>query len=458
MARLFINLFFIIIICFTLAVMPINTEILSLFNIEDIFSSDFEETPIIEDSKDDFKPTYSLKYSLDKERIYNPKEETITLITNIPKSKESNFDFKDIELSFYKNNQIYQIFSFDSFVTDYKIDYNDDLVQVIYSVNIDDNFLNLEHDGFYNIEFTFKDKTLSTNEFLKVGYRNNLNYITSGKLVNDGKFTYKTFFLNEDKTQLVPLYFSVDYPESITIEVRNRLYDIPPTDSGLSLESVIPQKSSVMKLDREHYGVFFSSYELNKMNLDNSRVKLMTNSLIQSLTRLPHISKLSFFVDEKQVEGSLFDFDLTKVYENSKSSYVYLTENTSSNKSYLVPIAIKADNIYDEVWTIFESLKTGKVGDDRFIEILSPEIEINNFVIDGTTITVDFNEEFLNTYKDSKDYELLMINSILYSLTSIENINKVNFTVNGEDVLSIGGYDFSEPVGTPPYINYIGEF
>ncbi len=291
-----------------------------------------------------------------------------------------------------------------------------------------------------------------------MAYRPTIDYVDNGSPQNNGNFIYKTFFKNEAGTELVPTYFSVKYPESITIEVRNRLYNPPPLGYGLSSEAVIPARSSVSKLGDKYYGVFLYTDEINKVIENNEEAQLAVDALVQSLVRLPHISRLSLFVDDAQLPGTFYDIDLTTIYEQSTSSAVYLSEMSSTNKRYLIPIQLSEANVYDEITALFNTLKTGFIDDKQWIQMIPPEVEMIGFTIEGTTVTADFNEAFLNSYKDEPEYQRMMINSLLYSFTSNPNISKVQITVNGQVITNYGGYDFTEPQLEPSYINFIGEY
>lgn len=456
--RLFINLFFIVIVCFTLAVLPINTAALDLFDFEGLFSN--KEPEIVDETPVDeaFIAEYTVIYENIDSRLYNPNDMKVTLKTNIPKSYENNYDFNDITLTLYQNDNIFQILNSDKVVSNSQVTYENDLITVNYTLTFDYYALELNRDGFFDAEINFDASKNITSKVYQLAYRPDIDYVDNGSAQNNGNFIYKAFFNNESETHLVPLYFSVKYPESITVEVRNRLYNPPPLGYGLSENAIIPERSNISKIGDKHYGVFLYTDEINKMIETKEQAQLAIDALVKSLTRLPHITKLTIFVDDVQVEGSLFDIDLKTIYEKTDETYVYLTEINATTKRYLIPIEISEANVYDEILSIFNVLKTGYIDNKQWVQIIPPEVEMDTFMIEGTTITADFNEAFLNTYADQPEYRRLMINSILYSFTSNPNINKVLITVKGQPVTDFGGYDFTEPQSEPAYINFIGDY
>lgn len=458
MTRLFINLFFIVILCFTLAVLPINTAALELFDLDSLFSN--EETEVDEPLPLDvtFVPKYTAVFETATERITNPSMLHVTLESNIPKEQEANYNFDDITITLYQNDDIFQILTAEKIVANKTITYKNNLITVDYDLTLDYYELQLSRDGFFDAEIGFnKDKEI-TSKMYQLAYRPTIEYVNNGKAQNNDNFIYKAFFKNESGTHLLPLYFSVKYPESITVEVRNRLYNPPPLGNGLSNLSVIPKKSNISKIGTQHYGVFLSSSEIKKVIENKEQAELAIDALVKSLTRLPHIDKLSIFVDNLQVEGTLFDIDLTTIYEKTVETYVYLSEINASSKRYLIPVVINEDNIYDEILSIFNILKTGLIDNKQWMQIIPPEVEMDSFLIEGTTITADFNSAFLESYKYQPEYRRLMINSILYSFTSHANISKVLITVEGEIVTDYAGYNFTEPQLEPAYINFVGEY
>jgi len=456
--RLFINLFFIVILCFTLAVLPINTAALELFDLDNLFSN--EEPEVVDEVPVDvtFVPEYKAIFETATERISNPSSLHVTLETNIPKEQEINYNFDDITMTLYQNDDIFQILNAEKIVSNSMITYNNDMITVDYDITLDFYDLQLSRDGFFDAEIGFNDDKGITSQTYQLTYRPTIEYVNNGTAQNNGNFIYKAFFKNESGTHLVPLYFSVKYPESITVEARNRLYNPPPLGYGLSKSNIIPERSNVAKIGTKHYGVFLSSSEINKVIENKEQAKLAIDALVKSLTRLPHIEKLSIFVDDLQVEGTLFDIDLTTVYEKNDETYVYLSEINATSKRYLIPVPIYEDNIYDEILSIFNILKTGFIDNKQWMQIVPPDVEMNTFLIEGTTITADFNDAFLESYKYQPEYRRLMINSILYSFTSHPNISKVIITVNGEIVTDYAGYDFTEPQLEPAYINFVGEY
>lgn len=458
MSRLLINLFFIVIICITLAAMPINTEILDMFDFGDLFSKEKpqEETPEKEDEIVTFEPafTYTLSPSNDK-RFYNPTTMTLDLTTNISLDLEANYDYNTLELVLYKNDTIYQTFAFDKFVTNHTKTYVDDLLNVQYTINLGLDHLLLDKTGFYTgvIRSKSDDKQLAYAD---------LAYLTDFSLVapsaTNTYYAYTAYFYNEAKTHTVPLSMNMPYAASPTLDVRNSLYQVPNAESGLALQSVIPNQTSIARLSEGHYGLYMFSNEIEAFMTTEAEAALAIEALTKTMLTMPHINKVSIFVDYVQTQGALFNIDLTKVYEASTQAQVYLPQLTSNNKAYLLPVALSAQDVNGAIFEIIDTLKHDTVEGQNFLQVLPPEVELNTILLEGTNITLDFNGAFLEVYPSFEAKQSLMIHSLLYSVTSLETIETMSITIDGSPLTNYGGFDFTSPLVPLEFINYIGQF
>lgn len=59
--------------------------------------------------------------------------------------------------------------------------------------------------------------------------------------------------------------------------------------------------------------------------------------------------------------------------------------------------------------------------------------KINKVERVGDTLIIDFSEEFINNHKGSEIEEKITINSILKTITQLNEINKIKILINGEE-------------------------
>lgn len=114
---------------------------------------------------------------------------------------------------------------------------------------------------------------------------------------------------------------------------------------------------------------------------------------------------------------------------NLANSSIYLLDDNN----LLVKVKILLDNkdMKDNVMYIIDNLTVNE--NNKFSSSLSGIIpsktKVNKIEIIDDTINIDFNNKILDI---DKDISIKMIESLVFSLTEIKNINKVNISVNNE--------------------------
>lgn len=128
---------------------------------------------------------------------------------------------------------------------------------------------------------------------------------------------------------------------------------------------------------------------------------------------------------EKTLETNL-EFEYVTDLANSS---IYLLDKNN----YLVKTKVLLDNELqeDNIKSIINNLTVNN--NNKFTDSLSGIIpkntKLNNIIIENDLLTLDFSKEFLNI---KKGLEEKLIESIVYSLTEIEDITKINITVESK--------------------------
>lgn len=125
---------------------------------------------------------------------------------------------------------------------------------------------------------------------------------------------------------------------------------------------------------------------------------------------------------EEEIQYVNKDIETHNIYLLDSNNYLAKTKImiTSTSKKELATELIEAliidSKIQDRIPNGFKSL-------------INSNTKINNITIDENVIKIDFNEEILNT---NIDIEEKIIESIVFTLTEIDNIDKVIIFINGE--------------------------
>jgi germination protein M len=134
--------------------------------------------------------------------------------------------------------------------------------------------------------------------------------------------------------------------------------------------------------------------------------------------------------NEKNAEYDLSTDNLEYVYSN-KTETIYLLDSND----YIARTTIKGCdcNTEEEAKDVIEGLTIGgeksNIIPNGFRSILPSGTEVISLNLDNKTLTINFSKELLDI---NSDYEEKMLESIIYTLTSIDGIDKVIIQVEGE--------------------------
>lgn len=150
--------------------------------------------------------------------------------------------------------------------------------------------------------------------------------------------------------------------------------------------------------------------------------------MISSLAALMLL--IIYLIPDNKKEINLSNNGIEYVYDNIKST-IYLVDsddyvartNISSCKCEGVD---KAKDLIQGL--IIEGAKSNIIP-NGFRSIIPPGTTVNNIELNDRVITIDFSKEFLEV---SEKEESKMIEALIYTLTSIEGIDKVIIKVEGE--------------------------
>ena len=119
---------------------------------------------------------------------------------------------------------------------------------------------------------------------------------------------------------------------------------------------------------------------------------------------------------------------ITYVNYELKNSEIYLLDKNN----YLTRVKISTNNdgknLVNEIINILACNETSKIPNNLKC-ILNKNTKINNISIKDNTIKIDLSDDILNV---DKSLEEKSIESLVYSLTSIENIDNIILYINGK--------------------------
>lgn len=135
---------------------------------------------------------------------------------------------------------------------------------------------------------------------------------------------------------------------------------------------------------------------------------------------------------------TIYFIPLTEDVMETNLEFEYITDLANSSiylldkNKLLVKTKILLDNkkMEDNIKTVITNLtiSNDNIFPDQLRGIIPKGTKLNNIKIENDTVTLDFSKEFLNI---DPDLSLKLIESIVFSITEIDGLNKLNITVDG---------------------------
>jgi len=403
-----------------------------------------------------------------QEVYYNP--QTINVSHVATSNTSLNFDNEYMfKADVYQDNNLIKSINL------FKITNNDNKIVDVdgnssFTTNLDisqDN-LNLPN-GNYEVILTTNGKNKEgyiSPVNLKVHYNTVVTYIKARGEVPQGKMPITLYYPTKDY-KVKELIGITKFVDKNSKPLNTLITNLKLSPNNLSGISVLPPVGSInyVHIDKKYSNLVYVDLPPSDdiYTLDNDKSKAAMNSFIKSLTRtsnydfiikntnLSGFDKVKFLVDYNKADKFFRDVDISNSIKYTWENKAYLSYN-SGERYYLVDVDINMDNltINEKVAKIFEVLKSGT---ENLGNTIPENVNLLDFKLSGDTITLNFNKEFTTSYNNEINKQSMMLDSILLSFSSIENIKYITVLVENNIVNNFGKNDISIPLKAPEYIN-----
>lgn len=173
---------------------------------------------------------------------------------------------------------------------------------------------------------------------------------------------------------------------------------------------------------------------LKKMSIRKIMVSTLTLFILLIIYLMPDS------IDEKEI--SLTNDNIEYIYSNTLETIYLLDSNDYVARTKIDSCKCEGvDKARDLINGLIIDGTKSNIIPNGFKSIIPAGTSIKDISLDNGVLTIDFSKELLEI---TKEYEEKMIESIVYTLTSIEGIDKVIIKVEGEilDKLPISGKTF----------------
>lgn len=305
--------------------------------------------------------------------------------------------------------------------------------------------------------------------------KNNENMENSGNTIENRSILLDSeidsvlvYFASENGEYLVPITLPIK-PTKEAAKVAVEKVLAGPGDWLLA--NTVPEdtklrdiyiRRNVAYIDLTNHFLDHASYE---------DVKMSVKSLVLTLTEFPEIETVQFLIDGiicEDIQGFSLENNFERPAVINRLQNIEVENDTEivdiyysdPNALYLIPVSVKIDNdstLLDKATKIMNELIKGPPQNSDLIKTIWSGTKVRDISYNenSRTIVVDLSEEVIG-YGGGAAAELLLVNSIVFSLTELAEVDSVQLLIEGEKVEHLPeGWDISEPITRPEHINYV---
>lgn len=282
------------------------------------------------------------------------------------------------------------------------------------------------------------------------------------KPLQEGESEYQIYYMNQAVNKLIPQPYRTKTTDTETLieELMDSLLHVP---ADLEAQSVVSDKV-VYQGCRQDDTVLYLFFDNNYTSMNACQEILCRAALARTLTQVPGIEYISIYSGDQP----LLDKSGMPAGPISAADFVdSITDVNAYERTDLTLYFTDADGtlLYPETRSVMHNVNTSveRVIIEELIRgpeqpglmpTLNSDIKILNVSVNENVCYVNFDAAFLNNSLEVKDY--IPIYSIVNSLSELSNVNRVQITVNGSQMVT-----FRETISLNTLfernLDYIGE-
>lgn len=307
-----------------------------------------------------------------------------------------------------------------------------------------------------NGSYTLKIKPISNISSIEaidtpIFLHTDFTYRTALQSLNRNETPLVLYFPNNEFNYLVPITRIIPYTTAPLRKTVDELLKGPNTTLGLPEGPHIP--NSKLSLVGRTANVFLPT-DIGVYETQSTTASIALQSYVKSLTSIAEVDNVQFYFNYRKVEVGFHDSYIKEPIAPLQGPKLYFGSITNNNRILLTPHEAGITNPSTEA--LFNMLKiSGHVDMFNYNRqaTLPNEVELISHSIDNSTLTLVLNEAFATIYQDKPSHRDLMLESLLYTFTSLEGIDAVQFKVEGNGDYKGYGIPLGVPIQPSKYIN-----
>ena len=314
--------------------------------------------------------------------------------------------------------------------------------------------------GNYTLSFSsnlVKDENKATIK-IDVTYEKNGTYYTSLYQEVPGTKGLTLYFPTENNDALIPVTRFLVENNSLT---RMSLDELKKGPLNPGMKTFVGMVNDITYNDGYVVIDLPSSYQM--YNKDATIGKLSHDSIVKSIFAVKRywpIYSISFTVDYKKANTYFGGINTSNAIPDTNNNYSIYRAYVLNKRYYLFDQKIDfskagikiGDSLVENAKKLFDAMKNSDYA--YGVNTVPGDVLINSITMQKSTLVLDFNDKFLNAYKGEDDLKLMMLHSLVYTFTSIPEIDSIKITVNNKGLTNfIEGKIITGPLYAPKFIN-----
>jgi len=435
MLRSIFQIFLIFVLCITASGLPVRADVFGSISFPDISVQQKSE----------------YQFHIEKTDLKNPSEIVLQI-------KSDQFDLdpealvSTLQLDIIQNDRTLSTRKHNDFVKGILQSPDEQSPVLALAINLAQKNFDLPNGNYTFRIYSTEKKLKNTSPInLSIEYAPLPQYIAAAENQPRGTMGITLYFPDPSGQYFIPVSRFVPYTR---IPIRTTIDNLREGSDELGLACEIPE---IEKLQvRRDMIIVHLPADLGEFNKDAVKGTNALNSLVSSLTSLPGINRVKFLVGGRESDQLFHHYRTDTIFEGDKGPKIYLGLDLEQKRLLLVPHSFTTSDETQRIPEMFSALKTAAVQDQKLQSLIAPipeEVALLDFAQRRNTLTLNLSKEFLNAYPDRPDLQRWMIDSIIYSFTSIEGIEQVQILIDNQKVSDLNGIPLSKPLKKPQFIN-----
>ncbi|HAS73849.1 MAG TPA: hypothetical protein DCS67_06870 [Clostridiales bacterium UBA8960] len=243
------------------------------------------------------------------------------------------------------------------------------------------------------------------------------------------QLAFTLFFPTADYKQVVPITRIVPLPDNRWRALYTALLGGPKAGLGLTeMAPAIPYAPNI-RISQNVASIYM--YPANLAGYED-KFPTIIEAVTKTFMTLGPLEGVKFYVNDSSAPYSGSDLSLT--YAQSAASSVFTGYSNNSEFMMLMPIPLVTSLFEDRVEEIWQALKlqSDTLPDTQgLIQVIPDEVHLISHSLENGVLTLDLSENFNQLFDSQAEYKKLLVHSLLYSYTSLPEVQSLRITVKG---------------------------